>query len=130
MALFKVYRGNESNLPTAMNDGYAYFCTDTGNFYIDWDNGTGILSRAQINARSAVNLRYLSDEEYVELSAAEISLAVTMAHEHANKDVIDSITADVVAKWNKKTIYFEPTEPEGLDQNSLWVEIISDIGGV
>ena len=35
MALFKVLRGNETDLPINYNDGYAYFTQDTHNFYID-----------------------------------------------------------------------------------------------
>lgn len=35
MALFKINRGNEVNLPQELHDGYAYFCTDTKKFYID-----------------------------------------------------------------------------------------------
>ena len=35
MALFKILRGNEANLPSTKTDGYAYFTQDTNNFYID-----------------------------------------------------------------------------------------------
>lgn len=35
MALFKVYRGVASKLPPELHDGYAYFTTDDGKFYID-----------------------------------------------------------------------------------------------
>lgn len=38
MALFKITRGAESELPSTYHDGYAYFCTDTGSFYIDYGN--------------------------------------------------------------------------------------------
>ena len=38
MALFKVFRGNSSNLPAALHDGYAYLTTDDGKFYIDTSN--------------------------------------------------------------------------------------------
>ena len=53
MALFKVLRGNRSNLPGAKHDGWAYFCTDTGEFFIDYDTGKSdengpILERKQI----------------------------------------------------------------------------------
>ena len=41
MALFKINRGNSSNLPGEKHDGWAYFCTDTGEFFIDYnDNNT------------------------------------------------------------------------------------------
>lgn len=35
MATFKMLRGLSSNLPSALNDGYVYFTTDTGKIYID-----------------------------------------------------------------------------------------------
>ena len=35
MALFKIFRGSSSALPEGLHDGYAYFTTDDGKFYID-----------------------------------------------------------------------------------------------
>lgn len=35
MALFKISKGNKKNLPTKLTEGYAYFCEDTHEFYID-----------------------------------------------------------------------------------------------
>lgn len=35
MALFKIFRGRKANLPSQKTDGYAYFTTDDGKFYID-----------------------------------------------------------------------------------------------
>ena len=52
MALFKILRGNATNLPTEMKDGYAYFCTDTHDFYIDYIKN-GQLTRGQLNAKDA-----------------------------------------------------------------------------
>lgn len=65
MALFKIYRGDSSALPggknptdvTKMHDGYAYFCTDSGEFFIDVDfSGSVGLKRVQINALAATKL--------------------------------------------------------------------------
>ena len=53
MALFKVNRGNSTTLPSTMTDGWAYFCTDTGEFFIDYADSNGILHRKQINAKEA-----------------------------------------------------------------------------
>lgn len=77
MALFKVYRGNETNLPAAMNDGWAYFCTDSGNFYIDWFNGSA-LTRTQINANYASNLKYLDGDEIAEIDATTLIQGFTV----------------------------------------------------
>lgn len=48
MSLFKIFKGKAVNLPTDMHDGYAYFTTDDGKFYID-ALVDGILKRTLIN---------------------------------------------------------------------------------
>lgn len=58
MSLFKVYRGTKEVLPKTLHDGYAYFCADTGEFFIDVDlssDGSG-LKRVQVNALAATQL--------------------------------------------------------------------------
>lgn len=56
MALFKVSRGNSTTLPATLTDGWAYFCTDTGEFFIDYADAEGNLFRKQINADEAKKL--------------------------------------------------------------------------
>lgn len=47
------------------------------------------------------------------------------AHEHANKTVLDGITADNVTAWNgKANVYYSATEPANLTENDLWVAIV------
>jgi hypothetical protein len=42
MALFKILRGDRVNLDNyAFHDGYAYFCSDTGEFFIDCTTSLG-----------------------------------------------------------------------------------------
>lgn len=53
MALFKSLRGKRSNLPSTKTDGYAYFCTDDGTFWIDYTDDSGVVQRKQINAKDA-----------------------------------------------------------------------------
>jgi hypothetical protein len=72
MALFKSLRGNEKNLPSTLTDGYAYFCTDTGNFYIDHKNAEGTLVRSKISANYAEKLRYESDGTEIVIEPSEI----------------------------------------------------------
>ena len=49
MALFKVFRGQSSNLSSQpKKDGYAYFCTDDGSFWIDYEDGNHVLQRKQV----------------------------------------------------------------------------------
>lgn len=56
MALFKSLRGKRENLPSTKTDGYAYFCTDDGTFWIDYTNDSGVVQRKQINADEAAKL--------------------------------------------------------------------------
>jgi hypothetical protein len=61
MALFKIFKGEESNLPANTTEGYAYFTTDEGNFFIDvednkFDSHAEAVTegaRIQINANNA-----------------------------------------------------------------------------
>ena len=52
MALFKVLRGDRANLDNwekvPFHDGYAYFCSDTGEFFIDCENSLGEQIRKQL----------------------------------------------------------------------------------
>ena len=51
-----------------MIDGYASFCSDSRNFFIDWTDLDGNLSRAQINSDCANKLRYVDQSgEYMEI---------------------------------------------------------------
>lgn len=53
MADIKFNRGLSSNLPIQLHDGWIYFCTDTGEFHVDFmDNG--ILTRKTVNSLSAL----------------------------------------------------------------------------
>ena len=38
MALFKISKGLAANLPQTLHEGYCYFTTDDGKFYIDVDS--------------------------------------------------------------------------------------------
>ena len=54
MALFKILKGKQSDLPTSYVEGYAYFTTDTGRFLID--TGTTAAGRKYINPDSVVDI--------------------------------------------------------------------------
>lgn len=78
MALFKILRGNETALPKNKTDGYAYFCTDTGSFFIDYTDGEVDLSgnlvikRSKISAEYSDKLRYVENGEMVEIDACKV----------------------------------------------------------
>jgi len=67
MALFKLLRGLETNLSTAVVDGQVYFCKDTQNFYIDCGD-----TRYKIAAKYADKLRYVADGSTVEIDPSTI----------------------------------------------------------
>ena len=72
MALFKICRGAETNLPTTLTSGYCYFCTDTTNFYIDYTDTYGALTRAKIASKYADKLRYTEDGNFIELDPTDL----------------------------------------------------------
>ena len=75
MALFKILRGNATNLSSVpKKDGYAYFCTDTHDFYIDYTDNNGQLTRGQLNANAADKL---SAGRSISLGTAVSSTATT-----------------------------------------------------
>ena len=54
MALFKIKKGVKANLPTSYVEGYCYFTTDDGKFYIDTSNAAS--GRICLNAGAADKL--------------------------------------------------------------------------
>lgn len=101
MSLFKVLRGSESNLPTQKTDGWAYFCTDTGSFWIDHLDSNNTLVRSKISANFADKLRYVKDGTVVELNPSEIA-----THAYVQSAIDDK--AD--ASHNHDDIYYTETE--------------------
>lgn len=85
MSLFKIARGSEANLPTTKTDGWAYFCTDTGSFWIDHKDADDILVRSKISANFADKLRYMKDEETIELDPSEIATKAELTNALAGK---------------------------------------------
>lgn len=113
MALFKVNRGNSTNLPVTMTDGWAYFCTDTAEFFIDYADENGDLHRKQINAKDAETLTGASLATILTESEVEIP---------TSKVVFDAIEAS-------KIVYVGPDEPT--DPNiKVWINTSEEGTGV
>lgn len=56
---------------------------------------------------------------------AKVNAASEGNHSHANKTVLDSMTADKVTAWDAKSkIYYSKTEPTSLGENDLWMQIV------
>lgn len=49
MTSFKILRGLSAKLPSSKTDGLAYFCTDTGDLYIDYKDSAGVIQRKLVN---------------------------------------------------------------------------------
>lgn len=103
MVSLNIYRGIEFNLPKTIKDGKIYFCTDTGNIYIDYES-----SRIHVNANKAKMLSYYDEEvgEYVDISAQDIF------------EIIE----------NASSAYVQPEEPTDAPEGALWVD--TDANGV
>lgn len=77
MALFKVNRGIENNLPSAKTDGYVYFCKDSGHIYFDYIGDDGKLRRQEVTASIADKIKGIAvDGQYIEITAAEIKACI------------------------------------------------------
>ena len=102
MALFKSFRGGETNLSSvALHDGYVYFCTDTNNLFFDHYNGSGTLVRSQLNAKYAEKLKYLKDGQTVEITPEMIS-------SHTSNTTVH-ITSSERTNWNAAKTHADST---------------------
>ena len=78
MALFKILRGNANNLPP-YHDGWAYFTTDTHEFFIDYTDNDGELQRATIGGGEyiiVINITPALADVTATISQNEIAIAV------------------------------------------------------
>lgn len=67
----------------------------------------------------------VAESDLNEALKAKINAAAEGNHSHGNKAVLDGITADLVTAWNgKSTIYYSATQPIGLVEGDLWVQLI------
>lgn len=64
-------------------------------------------------------------ETYKTSNDARVNALEADTHTHANKAVIDGITANQVSAWDgNATIYYSTTEPANLTAKDLWVQIV------
>lgn len=67
----------------------------------------------------------VAESDLDEALKAKVNAAAEGNHSHGNKAVLDGITADLVTAWNgKSTIYYSATQPIGLAEGDLWVQLI------
>ena len=67
----------------------------------------------------------VAESDLDEALKAKVNAAAEGNHSHDNKTVLDGITADLVTAWNgKSTVYYSTTQPIGLAEGDLWVQLI------
>lgn len=72
MALFKISKGLNTNLPTTITEGYCWYTYDDSKFYIDYKDEKGVLTRKALNAKDAETLTGASLETILNSSNLEI----------------------------------------------------------
>lgn len=106
MSLFKICKGAETNLPQTLTNGYCYFCTDTTNFYIDYTDTYGALTRSKISAKYADKLRYTEDGNFVEIEPTDVltknnyetAIGVAATDKNGLMSALDKIKLDGIAE--------------------------------
>lgn len=89
MALYRINKGKEENLPSAMSEGSLYFCIDTGNLFVDHKNTSNTLVRTKVSGKYAEKLRYAKNGSTVEIDPDAIEL-------NTNKvTVLDDTVTDI-----------------------------------
>lgn len=77
---------------------------------------TGGVSAADVNT-ALTNYKTSND--------ARVNALEADTHTHANKTVLDGIDASDITAWDGKSkVYFSSTQPAGLTEQDLWVQII------
>lgn len=72
MALFKISKGLKADLPNTKTNGYCWYTTDDSLFYIDYEDGSGVLQRKALNAKDAETLMGASLSTILTASEVEI----------------------------------------------------------
>lgn len=121
MALFKISKGLSENLPTTYNEGYAYFTTDDGKFYIDTNNSVD--GRIGLNAFKADTDRLgnIIDETYISFEEDEI---IEGPVPKIDAETLNGKTADDFILKNDDIAYNKIILPDG----SKWDGIITGSG--
>ena len=114
MALFKVSKGLNTNLPDTLTEGYCWYTYDDSKFYIDFKDENGVLSRKALNAQEAEKLTGYNIATILNSSEVEIPTSKAVL------DVIDNLTADDLG------IYVQATEPVDAEDGAIWIDTAND----
>lgn len=114
MALFKVSKGLDTNLPETLTEGYCWYTYDNSKFYIDFKDENGVLSRKALNAEEAEKLTGYDIATILNSSEVEIPTS------KAVMDAIDNLTS------NDLDIYVQDTEPTDAEDGAIWIDTAND----
>lgn len=114
MALFKVSKGLNTNLPETLTEGYCWYTYNDSKFYIDFKDENGILSRKALNAQEAEKLTGYDIATILNSSEVEIPTSKSVW------DAINNITA------NDLDIYVQDTEPTDAEDGAIWIDTAND----
>ena len=99
MTLFKFLRGSSQNInSTPLTDGYIYFCTDSGELFIDYLDSNGTVQRKQTNAKEAETLLGYSITTTINNSDIEIPTS------QAVQTYVDELASNIAADYNETII--------------------------
>lgn len=89
------------------------------------DTGDQTVSAYVTAAIAALNIGdYATAANLAEL-AGRVEAVEGKAHEHSNKAVLDGITAENVASWNRNNkVHVGTTEPTDMQDGELWLQIV------
>lgn len=117
MTMFKVRRGVETQLPSEISNGTMYFCTDTGNIYIDMGNQRKQISGEKALKDSAGNvivdtyatLQGLNTKSSIKiLTSTSEELLQTLKIYHLSQEEYDQKVADGTIEDD--ALYIKPGE--------------------
>ncbi len=108
MALFKIHKGLNTNLPSTITEGYCWYTYDDSKFYIDYRNDKGVLTRKALNSQDAETLTGASLVTI--LNSSDIEIPTSKAVLNALDDKVDKISGKVLS-----TNDYTTTDKEKLD---------------
>lgn len=114
MALFKVSKGLDTNLPETLTEGYCWYTYDNSKFYIDFKDENGVLSRKALNAEEAEKLTGYDIATILNSSEVEIPTSKAVLN------AIDNLTASDL------DIFVQDTEPTDAEDGAIWIDTAND----
>ena len=104
MVSFQISYGKENNLPQVIKNGNMYFCTDTGNLFIDHSS-----ERIHVNAKKAQMLTYFDTEtnEYIDIDAETL---IKLFNSNSNNGFIITFDMENMRASHNSTQIIEATQ--------------------